>query len=369
MTQEKKELNPEKMKITPAHYFLFFLIFLNIYACYNMIRPYLDPIILAGILAILLKPAYEWIQKKVKGRKNLAAFLCCVFLTIVIVLPCTVMFVVVINQGIHSFKGIYEFVAAGNFEKIIEYPLVVKAVSLAQNYFPELDLKKLNLSKTMLNASQSAGKLLVNQGGHLVGNITLLVAKFLMMIFAFFFIVMDQEKIFNYILHLSPLSSEHEKQILHKVKAVSKSALLGSLITAVAQGTAGGIGFMIVGLPGFFWGAVMAFSSLIPVVGTAIIWVPAAGFLFISGHWIKGIFLVLYCVIIVGVLDNIVRPLFMKGSAGMSTMLIFFAILGGINMFGLIGILYGPLIFGLTMVLLYIYDLEFGSFLSYQDKH
>jgi len=97
------------------------------------------------------------------------------------------------------------------------------------------------------------------------------------------------------------------------------------------------------------------------------IWIPAAGFLFISGKIGHGIFLVIWCIIVVGSIDNFLRPMFMKGSAGMSTMLIFFSILGGINMFGLIGILYGPLIFGLAMVLLYIYELEFKDILKYQD--
>jgi predicted PurR-regulated permease PerM len=112
----------------------------------------------------------------------------------------------------------------------------------------------------------------------------------------------------------------------------------------------------------------MAFASLIPLVGTALIWVPAAGYLFISGEWGYGIFMVTWCAVVVGMIDNFVRPLFMQGAADMSTLLIFFAILGGINYFGLIGLLYGPLIFGLAMVFLHIYNLEFGSFLNNQDR-
>ena len=108
----------------------------------------------------------------------------------------------------------------------------------------------------------------------------------------------------------------------------------------------------------------MAFASLIPVVGAAIIWIPAAVYLFVSGQWGYGLFLVLWFSVVVGLLDNLIRPLFMKGPANMSTLLIFFSIMGGLNYFGLIGLLYGPLIFGLTTVLLYIYSLEFQPLLN-----
>ncbi len=188
------------------------------------------------------------------------------------------------------------------------------------------------------------------------------------MIFTFFFIIRDEKTIYQYALHLIPLSSSYENKIMEKIKTVARSALLGTLVTAVAQGAAGGIAFKIAGLPGLFWGMTMAFASLIPIVGTALVWMPAAGYLFISGHWGYGIFMVLWCVIVVGMIDNLVRPLFMQGAADMSTFLIFFSIIGGINYFGLIGLLYGPLIFGLTMVLLYIYNLEFETFLNQQDS-
>ena len=159
---------------------------------------------------------------------------------------------------------------------------------------------------------------------------------------------------------------------MSKIKDVSQSALLGTFVTAIAQGAAGGLAFWITGLPGLFWGTAMAFASLIPLVGTALVWGPAVIYLlFISNephHVGFGIFMFLWSIIVVGPIDNFVRPLFMSGSGDMSTVLIFFAILGGINYFGLIGLLYGPLLFGLAIVLMYIYNLEFEEFLNYQDE-
>lgn len=112
----------------------------------------------------------------------------------------------------------------------------------------------------------------------------------------------------------------------------------------------------------------MGFASFIPVVGTALIWIPAAIYLFLTGDTTWAIFLTVWSVIIVGSIDNLLRPLLMQGSAGMNTLMIFFSLLGGLHLFGLIGLIYGPLIFAVTMVLFNIYEEEFKDFLNQQDN-
>ncbi len=362
--------NAKSISVNQSHYFLIFLLFFALFACYKIIAPYLDPIILAMILATVLGPVHRRIERLFKGKKNLSAFVSCVLLTLVVVLPVMVMLLSLIHQGINSFTAISAWIKSGNLT-----PLVMKMIALAEKYLPdigkispELDLKKINIEQASIQASKTVGTLLFNQGKNIAGNITALIGKFFLMIFTFFFFVRDEKRIFEYILHLVPLSTSYEDKIMEKIKAVSRSALLGTFVTALAQGAAGGIAFKIAGLPGLFWGMMMAFASLIPMVGTALIWIPAAGYLFISGHFGLAIFMVLWCVIVVGMIDNFLRPMFMQGSADMSTLLIFFSIIGGMNYFGLIGLLYGPLVFGLAMVLLYIYSLEFESFLNNQDE-
>jgi predicted PurR-regulated permease PerM len=359
-----------------SHYFLLFLLILSIFACYNLLKPYLNPIFLALILSTILHPVNQKIEQWVRGRRTLAALLSCVLLTLVVVLPLTFMMIALLKQGIQAITAIYDWIASGGYNKLIDHPWAMKVVALGDKYlldikkfFPEFDPETIRLDKILLQVSSFIGENLYQSGGKFFGNITSLIGQFFLMIFAFFFIIRDQEKLFKAILHLLPLSASHERKIIEKIREVARSALLGTLVTAIAQGTAGGIAFSIAGLPGLFWGAVMAFTSLIPFIGTALIWVPAAGYLFLSGHWGYGIFIVFWSVLVVGMIDNFVRPLFMRGSGGgMSTLLIFFSIIGGLGYFGLIGLLYGPLIFGLTLVFLYIYSLEFKSFLTYQDR-
>ncbi|OQY12103.1 MAG: hypothetical protein B6I31_03695 [Desulfobacteraceae bacterium 4572_19] len=361
--------------IEPAHYFLLAILFITMFSCYTMIKPYLNPIIFAFILSIVFFPIHEKIETLMKGKKNKAALLSCTLLTFVVVIPVVFILILVIQEGVRSFTSMYDWFAAGNIEGVLKMPFVVKIKTFFESYlpefqklFPDFDIKSLELRTTLLKYSSMAGQKLISQSGNIIGNISALILSFFLMIFVFFFVVRDYKKIFKTIFHLIPLSTSYEKKILNKIKDVSKSVILGTLVTAVAQGVAGGIAFWIVGIPAFFWGTIIAFASLIPLVGTAIIWVPAAIYLFISGHWGHGIFLCLWCIIIVGMIDNIVRPLFMQGAANMSTVLIFFALLGGLKQFGLIGLLYGPLIFGLAIVLLYLYNQEFDSFLNHQDK-
>jgi predicted PurR-regulated permease PerM len=147
--------------------------------------------------------------------------------------------------------------------------------------------------------------------------------------------------------------------MIERIRAVARSVLLGNLLTGLCQGLVGGIGLALVGLPGLFWGAVMVVASLIPIVGTALVWVPAAGYLLLAGRWKSALFLVGWSVLLVGSIDNFVRPFLMGGAGGLSPFFVFLAIMGGLQYFGLAGVLYGPLVLAFAAVVLFIYKEEF----------
>ena len=375
--EEKRLMNSESadenlkllQTLDIGHYFLFMLIFTAFFLCYKMLGPYLDPIIIGIILSVLTNPVYQWLKQECRNKKSIAAFISCILLILIIIIPLTLIFLAIIKQGVLSFNAINKWIAAGNIEKLAGTPFVSQVIEFTQKHIKASLIKDMDINSIMITISSHAGEIMVNQGKYIISNITSVIGKFFLMTFVFFFAVQDQEKNFRYIFHLVPLSSSHERILVDKIKAVAKSAILGTIITGASQGIAGGIAFYICGLPGFFWGAVMAFASLIPMVGTSLVWLPASIWLFISGAWKSGVFLIIWSVVVVGMMDNIVRPLFMKGAAGMSSLLIFFSILGGLSYFGLTGLLYGPMIFGMTMVLLYIYDLEFRFFLDHQDEN
>jgi len=179
------------------------------------------------------------------------------------------------------------------------------------------------------------------------------------MIFVIFYLVRDGEEMVEKGRYFSPLRRDQEDRILNGVRLVARSVLLGSFLTAVLQGLVGSIGLAVVGIPALFWGTMIGFSSLIPVIGTAIIWVPVVVYLLIMGYVKSAVFFSLWSVIIVGSIDNFIRPFLMKGQANMSPFYIFLSIVGGVQYFGLVGILYGPLILSFAMIMLYIYGVEY----------
>jgi len=351
-----------------GHYFLLALLFVLLAACYQIVHPYLHTIVLAGILATVFMPVNRRLGDRLGNRPTLAALFSCLLLTLLVLLPLLFTLIGLVQQGIGSFHAISGWIADGGVERTLASPLARKGVDLLHRSLPEgVAVDPAKIRDLLLDSSSTMGRALIEHGGGLVGDVTALFGKFFLMLFVFFFLVRDGSRLVGSLHHLIPLSTSHEKQILEKMRSVARSALLGTLITALAQGVAGGIAFAICGFPALFWGVVMAFTSLVPAVGTALVWGPAAAYLFLSGHWGLGAFLVAWSVLVVGSIDNFVRPMFMKGDGEMSTVLIFFAILGGINSFGLIGILYGPLLLGLTLITLYLYRIEFGDFLRRQD--
>ncbi|MFP4391374.1 MAG: AI-2E family transporter [Desulfohalobiaceae bacterium] len=362
-----------RLDLNHSHLFLFLLLLAVLYGCYAMLKPFLDPIILAVILGTLLGPLQRKLEAKLWGRKNLAALISCLLLTFIVILPLVFVSLALIKQGINSFGDIYRWISQGRYEELYSLPLVEEAIQYFQNYWPDLqrlfpDLEAMEFRQVILQKTAAMGSFFVGQAGLALGNITALAGKFFLMIVIFYFVIRDEETLSAYILHLIPLSASQKQSIISKIEDITKSALLGNFVVAAVQGAAGGMAFWIVGLPGLFWGVMMAFSSLIPVVGTGLIWIPAGIYLLAAGKTVLAIFLLLWCTFVVGLVDNLLRPFFMRGGSKMSVLLLFLSLLGGIYYFGMIGLLYGPLLLGLALVLLLIYKSEFASFLDYQDK-
>lgn len=190
-------------KVNIANYFLFVLIFVSLFLCYRMMKNYLDPVIMAIIIASLANPLYQWTEKKCKGRKSLAAFILCFFLVFVIMVPLLFIFSDVIKQGIASFHSINEWIAAGNLEKISTLPVVAKAVDFAEQYLPasllqDDLLKEFDILSMIKEFSAKSGNFLMQQGGTLLGNITSVIINFFLMVFIFFFVVQNQKELFDF---------------------------------------------------------------------------------------------------------------------------------------------------------------------------
>lgn len=337
------------------------------YACYLLVEPYMQPLLLALILGMMLHPLHERLQKRLGDRPNLAATLSCCLLTLVILLPAFLVLMAILHQGIAYSVTIKAWVAEGGAQQLLANPWVVKVRGLIDQVLPTDSEHIADFSEQLMGTASTMGKTLVNASTGLLGSVTNFFVQMTLMLFVLFFVLRDHQRIVNFVRHAVPLSRSQEDLILKEVVAVTQSSLFGSLLTAITQGVVGGFAMWMVGFPALFWGSMMAFASLIPVVGTALIWVPSAIYLALTGDVGWAIFMTAWGALVVGSIDNFVRPLFMAG-ASMSTLMIFFALLGGIHLFGLMGLLYGPLIFSITLVLFKLYEQEFEQFLDSQDN-
>jgi predicted PurR-regulated permease PerM len=202
----------------------------------------------------------------------------------------------------------------------------------------------------------------LDHGSYIVEHAVSFLGNLLLMIFAFFFMLRDQEELQRGIFKLLPFTRGHEDEIRQRIVTISRSSLLGIFLTAIAQGLGAAVAFWITGIPVLFGAAATALASFIPLIGTGVIWLPATLYLLLTHKIGSAIFLsIWWAVVVVFVLDNLLRPFLMSGRTEMSTPLVFFFILGGIHFFGLAGVLYGPLILGALYILLYLYDLTISG--------
>ena len=189
------------------------------------------------------------------------------------------------------------------------------------------------------------------------------VFNFFIMLFVMFHIFLDGKRIWEYLLKISPFSESDQNRIVLSINNVTGAIFYSIFGTALIQGGLSMIAFRIVGVPALFWGTLLGMCSIIPFVGTGLIWVPVTVYLFMAGQTANGIFILLFCGCLVANVDSIIRPFLMKrgGKTGMSYMVLFFSILGGLQTFGLIGIIYGPIIVGLCSICLFIFSTQVKS--------
>jgi len=348
---------------------LVLLIFLAValYACYWMVKPFLEPIVLAILIGLLAFPAHERLVVALGGRNTTASIISCLVLLLIILIPTLALLVAVLKQGINYSVVVSEWATRENVHQFMSQPWLLEVKSWVTKIVPEGALDPENIRSKALAAAGLMGKQFAGVSTTILGSLTRFVVNFLLLLFVLFFVMRDHDKLIGFLHRALPLSRSQEETLFKEVKAVSKSALLGSLLTAVTQGVVGGFGLWLAGFPGIFWGAVMAFTSLIPLVGTALIWVPAAIFLLVTGEWEWAVFMLLWGVLVVGSIDNFLRPMFMQG-ASMNTVVVFFSLIGGLQVFGLVGLIYGPLIFSIALVLFKLYENEFSDFLDSQNS-
>jgi predicted PurR-regulated permease PerM len=218
---------------------------------------------------------------------------------------------------------------------------------------------------------RGAAELAKATGAYLVGGATQLTAStaaFLLnlfvMLYAMFFFLRDGSDILEKILYYTPLSHGDEARVLERLRSVTRATIKGTIVIGMIQGTLAGLGFWAAGIGGAaFWGTVMAVLSVVPGIGSALVWVPAVIYLFVVGQTLKATLLLIWCSAAVGTIDNMLRPKLVGKDAKMPDLLILIGTLGGLFFFGFIGFIIGPLVCGLFLTVWDIYGTTFKDIL------
>jgi predicted PurR-regulated permease PerM len=201
---------------------------------------------------------------------------------------------------------------------------------------------------TIMENIKSIGKGVAGNLSAGIGNVAVMIIDFILMLFALFFLLKDGPGFLSRIRDYLPFSEEDKNRLIAKVKDMIISTVYGGIVIAILQGILGGVAFYFLGIKSpVLWGSAMMIMSFLPLIGTFSIWGPASGYLFIQGDYIKGIILLLYGFLVISMVDNVLRPIIISGRTKMPTLAVFFSVLGGIRLFGLIGFIMGPLVLAL----------------------
>lgn len=304
--------------------------------------PFVTPILLAGILVSFTYPTYEKLRLKFGNRSGLAAGAMLVGVTMIVVIPCLILTLLLVQEASGIVASLQDADVVAQVEAL---KLESRAHDLAKK-IPGLDASKINLASIGYSAAKKVSGFVASHGANVFASVLDVVVGFFLMFLAATWFYTDGKWLVGQLEELSPLKRNQTEEIFSKVRGVIDATLRGQGLTALAQGVLTGIGCAITGVPGsFLWGAVATITSLIPMVGAGLVWIPAAGYLaYIHGADWHAIFLVGWGVIVVGTIDNVIRPWAMKGGTSMPGIVLIFSILGGIKMFGILGILLGPLV-------------------------
>ena len=322
-------------------------------ALFLILRPFLVPILWSMLLAFLLFPAQRALGHRLGDRYALTAILLTLLTTVVLIAPLPLLGLAFASQAKDLFGRVQKLVADSGISgagDVMDIPIVSRAIRWASSIAP-VDAEQIH--GWLVSGLQALLQGLVAvSGAFVVGALGALVGLGIMLFLLFFFL-RDGDRILASAVRLIPMTPARREQLVDHVAAVTRAVVFGSLLTALVQGVLVAIGFALVGLPSpVVFGAVAAVASLIPLIGTALVWVPAVGVLFLQGRWVAALLLAAWSVAVVSSADNVVRPLFISGRAQISTLPVFLGLMGGLSAFGPIGLVVGPVVVALTLALL-----------------
>lgn len=337
--------------------FLLLLVIVSI-AFGLILEPFWGAIFWACAVTVIFAPMQRWVLSKIGERPNTAALLTLLALMAIVVIPVIILTSAFVSEGIQF----YQRIEAGEIDPRQILQRLRDAFPWVDQLLVEFGVDTNNLKERLSQALVSASQFLAKETFTIGQNTFSFLISLALMLYLTFFLLRDGKKLIQLIIKALPLGDEREHALFTKFAEVTRATVKGNLVVAIVQGALGGIIFWILDIPGpLLWGVIMAFLSLIPAVGAAIIWFPVSLYLYATGAWISATVLIAYGAIVIGLADNVLRPILVGRDTKLPDYVVLFSTIGGIALFGINGFVIGPLVAALFMATWQIFMKDFNG--------
>ena len=320
-----------------------------LYLCWLMLQPFIAVLAWAAVLVIVFYPVHERLLKRLK-KPGLSALVSCILVILTILVPVVLVTIAVLNE----FSG-----AMNNLQATIAYlldpnsPYTGRVLRWASQY---IDIEQLRSGQYLFDRLKGVSGQVAGQTLGVIGGVIGAIVQMFFVIFTMYYLFRDGDKIFAALRDALPLENKQATAIMSRTRDVIGASVYGVLAIAIVQGVLGGLAFWVLGVPSaIVWGVVMVFLSMIPMLGAFLVWVPAAAYLALTGHPVKALLMVLWGTLVIGMADNFLRPKLVGERTKLHELLIFFAVLGGLQVFGVLGIVLGPVVLAITLALVDVF--------------
>jgi len=318
-----------------------------------VVSPFLTTLLLAAILVTGTYPIYNWILKKVRGHKVVASIIMSLSIGVLFSIVFILFILLLSQEAVSTYQGFDSWLRESKFNL---NSFIGKLVKLSA----KMGVPQIDIIPYITQSAQTFSTLLVQQSTLLLKSIVWLIINFFLLVFTMFFFYKDGKYLIARAEKMTPLPMPYGQQIFSQFRQVCLGMLYGIFFTAIVQGILGGIGLWIAGVGNpIFWGTIMGFFGMLPVGGTGIIWLPAGIYLlFISGHYLAGIFLLIWGGLIVAFVDNLIKPFLISKQTKIYPLATFIVVIGGLMVFGLKGAIIAPMVLAALLSFLNIYTAE-----------
>ena len=325
----------------------------------RLVQPFLQIVFIAALFAALFTPLYRRIVKRVGNRRGLASALTLLTVLLFVVVPVGFVLTTVTAQALDIANTAVPWVR----QQLATPGLITQTLEGLPFYSYVEPYRDLALARLGDLAGLVSGWLVDVLQSATLGTFSVLLSIILVLYTLFFFLI-DGDRLLYYVLYYLPLNNEDETKLLQRFTSVTRATLKGTAVIGFLQGALAGLALYFAGIPSaLFWAVAMMLLSVVPGIGTAAVWVPAVIYLLVGGQYVAAVVVAAFCAIVVGTVDNVLRPKLVGNDTQMHELMIFFSTLGGLVMFGFMGFVIGPIIAALFVTLWELYGDEFKDWL------